>query len=114
MAIPVPNKEACTIATAFYNHWICQFSCPLTIVSDNGKEFVNQFAKYLFDQLGIKHYKTSVGHPQTNAAAESFNRTIIAYMKAMLDNNTLEWEELIPSMLLAYNTRIHEATKTSS
>jgi len=113
VAKAINNKDANTVAEALFTEWICRFSCPKVIVSDNGKEFINSVMKHLLQRLGIRHFKTSVGHPQTNAAAETFNRTIINYMKSMLNDNTLDWETWIPSMLLAYNTRIHEATKTT-
>ena len=109
----ISNKDANTVAETLFTEWICKFSCPKTIVSDNGKEFVNTVMKHLLTRLGIQHSKTSVGHPQTNAAAETFNRTIINYMKVMLNDETLDWEKWIPPMLLAYNTRVHEAIKTT-
>ena len=41
----VPNKEASTVGQAIFNRWICRFGCPLEIVSDGGKEFVNNLRK---------------------------------------------------------------------
>ena len=40
-----PNKEAETVSLAIFNRWICRFGCPLEIVSDGGKEFVNKIEK---------------------------------------------------------------------
>ena len=109
--VPIPTKSAESVAKAFFDHWIAYFSCPKIIVSDNGKEFSNKIADTLCSHFNIKHVFTSVAHPQTNSQAESFNRSIIKYMRAMLQNNTLEWERWITPLQIAYNSRVHEAIK---
>ena len=40
--VPIHNKEATTIARAFFEKWICRFGVPAVIVSDRGKEFLNK------------------------------------------------------------------------
>jgi hypothetical protein len=41
-----------------------------------------------------------------------YNKTIIQYMKAQLDNNTtLDWEEHIRALALAYNSHVHSLTR---
>ncbi len=37
--VPLPNKEANTVANAIFNKWYCRFGAPLDIVTDQGKEF---------------------------------------------------------------------------
>ena len=60
----------------------------------------------------MEKIRTSAYRPQTNSAAESYNRTIIKYMRAMLDNNsTLDWEEQLYPLMMSYNTHIHQSTK---
>jgi transposase InsO family protein/ribonuclease HI len=110
--VAIENKEAATIARTFFEKWICRFSVPNMIITDQGKEFCNKLLEELCILWGVEKARTSPFHPQTNSAAESYNRTIIKYMRAILDNSrTLEWEEMLPSMMLAYNTHIHRSTK---
>ena len=59
----------------------------------------------------INHLKTSPYHPQTNAASERFNRTLIGYIRAFVNENTLDWESLLPVAKLSFNTQIHSATR---
>ncbi len=40
--VPLPNKEADTVANAIFNKWYCHFGAPLDIVTDQGKEFCAQ------------------------------------------------------------------------
>ena len=35
----IPNKEATTVAKAFYQHWIMRFGAPTVVLSDSGGEF---------------------------------------------------------------------------
>ena len=56
------------------------------------------------------HNPTSSYHPQSNAQAETYNKTMIRYLSCMLDNqSTLDWEEVLPAKLLSYNCHVHRA-----
>jgi hypothetical protein len=37
--VPLPNKEAPTVANAIFYKWYCCFGALLDIISDKGKEF---------------------------------------------------------------------------
>ena len=85
-----------------------------SIISDRGKEFLNKVMVDLCDFMGIVHTATSSYHPQSNSQAETYNKTMIRYLQAMLDNkHTLDWEELLPAMMFCYNTHVQRATKQS-
>jgi hypothetical protein len=38
--VPLPNKEAATVAEAIFDKWFCHFGMPLDLVMDQGKEFL--------------------------------------------------------------------------
>ena len=108
------DKEADTVAKAFFERWICRYRVPAMIVSDRGKEFLNDTMKKLCEFMGMDHNPTSSYHPQSNAQAETYNKTMIRYLSCMLDNNTtLDWEEMLPAMMMSYNCHVHRATKES-
>ena len=111
--IPLKTKTAAEVANAFFSQWICKRAVPKTIVTDQGKEFVNKLSEQLYSLLEISHHTTSAYHPQTNSAAESFNREIIRYLKTMMETPDEDWECWLPTLMFSYNTRIHEATKQS-
>ena len=47
----------------------------------------------------------------TNSQAETYNKTMIRYLASMLDNTmTLDWEEQLPAMMMAYNCHVQRAT----
>ena len=110
----IPDKQADTVAKCFFEHWICRFSVPLLLVSDNGKEFANELFTKLGELLGFVQNKTSPYHPASNSSAESFNRSMKKYLCAMLDNaETLEWESQLPALQLSYNCHVHRSTLES-
>ena len=111
--VAIPNKEAETVAAAMYFRWICKHSCPKLIITDGGKEFCNKISAELFRYLEVKHVHTSAMHPQTNTSAESYNRFMIRYLAAMLENPDGDWEHWLPIVSLSYNTAIHAATRMS-
>ena len=110
----IPDKTAVTVARSFFENWICRHGVPRIIISDRGKEFLNKVMVDLCDFMGITHTATSSYHPQSNSQAETYNKTMIRYLQAMLDNKqTLDWEELLPAMMFCYNTHVQRATKQS-
>jgi len=112
-AIAIPNKEAETVAMEIFIHWICRFGSPIQIHSDNGTEFVNKLSKELFKLLEIKHTTTTPGHPQCNAQAEVFNKTMAKYLASFVDESTLDWEQYLPALQFSYNTSYHSTISTT-
>ena len=108
---PITDKSAATVAKAFFESWIAQFSCPKLIVSDQGKEFVNKTMEEMNKRLKIGHNRTSSYHPESNSSAESFNRSIIKFMQCALENETLKWSEWVKTLQISYNTTVHRTTK---
>ena len=106
------NKETSTIARAFCERWICHFGVPTVIISDPGKEFLNAIMQDLTKWLGVNQGKTSPYHP--SKSAERYNRTMKAYLTAMLSNEqTLDWEEWLPALMFSCNTQVHKSTLES-
>ena len=110
--VGIADKSAETIARALMERWLVRFSGMDILVSDQGKEFCNQIVSEVCKIWSIDKRRTSPFHPETNAQAEVFNKSIINYMRAMLNNHsTLEWETILPMMQLSYNCHVHRATR---
>ena len=105
------SKEAEEVARALYDTWITRYSTPTCIVSDNGREFCNKLMKSLCDHLKIMHKTTSPYHPECNASAEVFNRTMRHYIQAVIQPPYLDWEIYLPALRISYNTSVSKATK---
>ena len=81
----IPDKTAEMVAKMFFERWICRYSVPLQVVSDNGGEFANELFTELAKVMGFNHTKTSQYHPASNSSAE-FNRSMKKYLRSMLSN----------------------------
>lgn len=111
--VAAPNKEAETISLAIFNRWICRFGCPLEIVSDGGKEFVNKISQELYKLLGIKHSSTTAYNPKCNAQVERCNQTVAKYLASFVNSTTLDWELYLAPLAFSYNTSLHRTTKAT-
>jgi len=109
----IDNKEAETVARAIFDNWFCKFGIPAQIHTDGGKEFVNKLSAELFELLNVQHSKTSPYHPQCNAQVEVFNKTVKKYLASYVDESTLNWQDFLPALMLAYNTSYHSTIATT-
>jgi hypothetical protein len=57
----------------------------------------------------VDKQKTTPAHPQCNSQAEVVNKSIKKYL-AVMTENSLEWEDLIPALAFSYNTTQHRTT----
>ena len=49
------DKRTDTVAKDFFESWVCRHGVPTSIVSDQGKEFLNETMKKLCEMLGVDH-----------------------------------------------------------
>ncbi len=111
--VPLPNKEADTVANAIFDKWYCRFGAPLDIVTDQGKEFCAKLSSELFKRLGTNHLTTTPHHPQCNSQAEVANKTIAKYLASFCDDSTLDWELYLAPLMFSYNTSFHRSVKNT-
>jgi len=55
---------------------VCRFGIPHSIVSDNGRQFIDQGLMTFYNDLDIKSLTSSVEHPQKNGQAEAANKVL--------------------------------------
>ncbi len=111
--VPLPNKEADTVANAIFDKWYCCFGAPLDIVTDQGKEFCAKLSKELFKRLGTNHFTMLPHHPQCNSQAEVANKTIAKYLASFCDDSNLDWELYLAPLMFSYNTSFHRSIKAT-
>ena len=73
---PAKTYSSEIAAKFIYENIITRFSCPLTLISDQGSHFVNKNIKALTEKFKIDHRKSTSYHPQSNGAIEAFNKTL--------------------------------------
>ncbi|MCP3665953.1 MAG: transposase family protein [Gammaproteobacteria bacterium] len=88
---PLKSKLSEDVIQGLLKHFISRFGCPLTIHSDNGREFMNLLLGKLLARLEVAHTFTPAYNPQSN--------NVERFHPAQL-----------PCLELAYNSKVNEAT----
>ncbi len=109
--IPLKNKQAATVAGALEQILKANGSSPMTIQTDNGGEFDEEFEQVL-GQRGILHARSRSYNPQANGQIERFNGTLKRMIYAyMLTNDTKTFIPKLSSFVDTYNGLYHTAIK---
>jgi hypothetical protein len=106
----IPNKKANTVVKAFLDCWVTQHSFCNRMHTDLGTEFSNVLFKELSARLGFSHTFSSAAHPTSNGAVERANRSIIAYVRKFVVENS-GWEDLLFPLRFALNTAPHSTKR---
>ena len=110
IAVPIPNRQACTIAHALYRHLICEHGVPQKILSDQGRELIGTALQVVYDTWGIKGVHTGGYNPQANGACERFHRWLNTTLTQLYDKKTPNWDMQIPAVLFAYRVSVNDVT----
>jgi len=108
----IPNKSAAEVAK-FVLECICRYGPMDSLISDQGREFINEVIDYVTTALGIEHRISSPYHPQTNGQRERDNRTLKDMLVKTSNDKKDNWDEMLQSVLFAYKISIHASTKVS-
>ena len=57
--------------------------------------------------------QTTPLHPQSDGMVERFNRTLEAQLSTFVNDHQRDWDQLVPLMLMAYRSAVHESTGCS-
>ncbi|XP_074343127.1 uncharacterized protein LOC141680953 [Apium graveolens] len=81
-----------------------RFGIPVVLVSDNKPQFVGSDFEAYLKELGIKHKRSSMAHPQGNGQVEVTNRTILRDLEKRLEHFKKTWPYELPKVLWSYRT----------
>lgn len=112
-AIPLPNKEAISVAGVIYREIFCRYGAPESILTDQGTEFSNELLSTLCLAYGVKKLLTTVKKSSTNGLTERYNRTIWDMLAKKGKDQQLDWDQHINACLYAYRSSIQTSTGKS-
>jgi hypothetical protein len=106
-AVPLSSitTEAC--AQALLGTWVSRFGIPDVLVSDQGRQFESHLFSKIMQYCGIEKHRTTPYHPQANAMVERCHRTLKDSLRC-LGNRFADWEESLPSALLAMRVAVNK------
>lgn len=64
--IPSSKASARQVASIFFDHWIVPYGIPVSLLTDNGLQFVRKLFETVYTFLGVKHFAAAAYIPQTN------------------------------------------------
>ena len=107
-AIPLRSIKTNTILKALIKFFTL-FGLPKSIQSDQGTNFMAHAFQQVMNQLGIKQYKSSAYHPESQGALERFHQTLKTMIKMYCIENSKDWDEGVHLLLFAVRESIQES-----
>jgi len=112
-AKPLTTITAQQVQQFVWKDIICIYGVPHTIITDNGRKFIDKELAKFYTGLGIKHITSSIEHPQTNGQAEAANKVILIELRKRLDTAKGRWPEELIKVLWAYRCTPQSSTNES-
>ncbi|GFT31113.1 retrovirus-related Pol polyprotein from transposon 17.6 [Trichonephila clavipes] len=92
--IPLRKALAQAIAGALFENYVSQLGAPISLISDNGLQFISEVFEHLSHRLDIKHIKTVSYQPQVNLT-ERVNRTLEQMTACFVEENHENWDRFL-------------------
>ena len=100
--IPLKNKTAEEIATAWRNHIAFPFGVCRKLLMDNGTEFKNDLFSRVAKQLGVERKIYSPPYrPQSNGRIEGFHKFLKSCLAKHISRHR-EWDDVVPLATASY------------
>lgn len=107
----MPNKEAKTVAEIFVTEFVLRFGAPRTLHTDQGRNFESQLFQHVCSLLDIHKTRTSPYHPSSDGLVERLNRTLTTMLSKFVNPNQLDWDLVLPYVMMAYRRSVQSSTK---
>jgi hypothetical protein len=112
-AFPIRSKTAEEVADVLLREVVCRFGAPRQILSDNGKEFLNELLTAVCKVIGSVKIFTAPYRPQTDGQVERFNKTLATTISHFTNEQMNNWNQFIPFACFAYRITRQSSTHTS-
>ncbi|GFU09937.1 retrovirus-related Pol polyprotein from transposon 412 [Trichonephila clavipes] len=107
--IPLRKASTQAIANAFFENYISRYGTPISLISDNGPQFISEVFEHLSHRLDIKHMKTVTYRPQANLT-ERVNRNLVQMIACFVKENHETWDRSLHEFAFALRTSVNETT----
>lgn len=108
--IPLERPTACETAEAFLNNVVRFAGLPDSLVSDQGRAFIDKTWKTICLNLGITHKLSTSYHPETDGQTERANKTLEVYLRHYVNYHQDDWAKHLPVAEFCCNNHINAST----
>ncbi|GFY24964.1 retrovirus-related Pol polyprotein from transposon 297 [Trichonephila clavipes] len=108
--IPLRKTSAQAIANTLFENYISRYLAPISLIRDNGSQFISEVFEHLSYRLDIKHMKTVTYQPQANLT-ERVNRNLVQMIACFVEENHENWDRFRHEFAFALRTSFNETRK---
>ena len=107
-AIPLRNIKTKSIVKALIKFFTF-VDLPKSVQSDQGSNFMSGIFQQVMYELGIKQYRSSAYHPESQGALERFHQTLKNMIRSYCFDTDKDWDEGIHLLLFAVRECVRES-----
>ena len=107
-AIPLKNIKTKSIVKALIKFFTF-VGLPKSVQSDQGSNFMSGIFQQVMHELGIKQYRSSAYHPESQGALERFHQTLKNMIRSYCFDTEKDWDEGIHFLLFAVRESVQES-----
>ena len=107
--VGIPDTSADAAAEAFINEIVCRHGVPRYLCTDRGSNFTSRLMSRVATRLRCNKVHAMTAHAQTVGASERLNVFITNCLYAYCDEEGTNWDDILPSISMAYRTNVVEA-----
>ena len=107
-AIPLRNIKTKSTVKALINFFIF-VGLLKSVQSDQGSNFMSGIFQQIMHELGIKQYRSSAYHPESQGALERFHQTLKNMIRSCCFDTEKDWDEGIHLLLFAVRESVQES-----
>ena len=107
-AIPLRNIKRKSIVKALIKFFTF-VGLPKSVQSDQGSNFMSGIFQQVMHELGIKQYRSSAYHPESQGALERFHQTLKNMIRSYCFDTEKDWDEGIHLLLFAVRESVQES-----
>ena len=107
-AIPLRNIKTKSIIKALIKFFTF-VGLPKSVQSDQGSNFMSGIFQQVMHELGIKQYRSSAYHPESQGALERFHQTLKNMIRSYCFDTEKDWDEGIHLLLFAVRESVQES-----
>ena len=101
--VALPDKFSERVAYAFLNRVLSRFGAPSEVLTDQGREFLEEFES-LLEQTYVDHRTTNRDHLKADGLAERMVQTIKRALRkyGLQQGHTRDWDLQLPWLAMGY------------
>ena len=107
-AIPLRNIKTKSVVKALIKFFTF-VGLPKSVQSDQGSNFMSGIFQQVMHELGIKQYRSSAYHPESQGALERFHQTLKNMIRSYCFDTEKDWDEGIHLLLFAVRESVQES-----